>query len=250
MLIGNFCDGLAFVAGRVSARRPTYLSLLRQRNVSQRKATRVRVTLRYAKGNLRCSQQAGSLQTRLSPQTCNLLYPPVAALLGTRTREGEETSPRFASVAEKSGALVVATATEQSSTQSNAIFNPSSSPVSLRWCSAPVAAPGIPVSQLPCGCAEQRGEARIKRDACLSPQGEFAARPRFASSAGCPGAQRRGRRHQGRLSFAYFSLAKQRKVSRPPGRDPACNGRTNIKQRNAVRPPGRDPACHATTNLT
>ncbi|RIX77936.1 hypothetical protein D3H34_17855 [Acidovorax cavernicola] len=31
----------------------------------------------------------------------------------------------------------------------------------------------------------------------------------------------KGRRQQGRLSFAYFSLAKQRKVGRPPGRDPA-----------------------------
>ena len=29
--------------------------------------------------------------------------------------------------------------------------------------------------------------------------------------------------HSARLSFAYFSLAKQRKVRRPPGRDPACH---------------------------
>ncbi len=161
------------VAGRVSARRPTPFSLLRQRKVSKRKATRVRVSLRCAKGNLRCSQQAGSLQTRLSPQTCNLPYPPVAALLGTRTREGEGTSP-------------------------------------------------VPAPH-PCGCAEQRREARKERSACLSPQGEFADSPRFASSAGCPAAQRRGRRHQGRLSFGHLSLAKQRKVPRLPGRDPACH---------------------------
>jgi hypothetical protein len=222
----SLLDGVSFVASRVSARRPTYLcrnalcafSLPRQwralhavltyfakqsyvsTNVSQRKATRVRVSLRCAKGNLRCSQQAGSLQTRFA-QTCNLLHPPVAALLGTRTREGEETSPRFASVGGESG-----------------------SPLSLRWCKAPAAAPGIPAPvPHPCVCAEQRSEARIKRAACLSPQGEFAARLRFASSAGCPGAQHRGRRHQGRLSLAYVSLAKQRKVSRPPGRDPARN---------------------------
>jgi hypothetical protein len=41
------------------------------------------------------------------------------------------------------------------------------------------------------------------------------------STPGCPAAQRRGRRQQGRLLFAYFLLAKQEKVSRPPGRDPA-----------------------------
>jgi hypothetical protein len=84
----SLSDVFAFVAGRVSARRPPYFLLLRQEKVSKEKATRVRVSLRCAKGNLRCSQQAGSLQTRLSPQTCNLLNPPVAALLGTRTREG------------------------------------------------------------------------------------------------------------------------------------------------------------------
>jgi hypothetical protein len=122
--------------------------------------------------------------------------------------------------------------------------------LSLRWCKAPVAAPGIPAPHLPCVCAEQRREARIKRAACLSPQGEFAARPRFASSAGCPGAAHRGRRHQGRLLFAYFLLAKQEKVSRLPGRDPACHERKTSKQRSAVRPPGRDPACHANKHLT
>ena len=45
------------------------------------------------------------------------------------------------------------------------------------------------------------------------------------STAGCPVAQRRGRRQQGRLLFAYFLLAKQEKVSRPPGRDPASDPR-------------------------
>ena len=207
-LSGSLSGDFSFVASRVSARRPTYLSLLRQRNVSQRKATRVCVSLRCAKGNLRCSRRAGSLQTRFA-QTCNLLSPPAAALLGTRTREGEETSPRFASVGGESGSYLP-----------------------LRWCKAPAAAPGIrvpaPLAPVPCGCAEQRREARIKRSACLSPQGEFADSPRFASSAGCPGAQRRGRRHQGRLSFGYFFLAKQRKVPRPPGRDPACHERNNL----------------------
>jgi hypothetical protein len=246
-------DGFALVASRVAPRQAPHFLLLRQEKVSKEKATRVRVSLRCAKGNLRCSQQAGSLQTRLSPQTCNLLYPPVAALLGTRTREVEGIPPCFASVCSRSNCL--ATATQPASTPTKALSKPSSSPfLHLRWCKAPAAAPGIPVpaplAPVPCGCAEQRSEARKKRDACLSPQGEFAARPRFASSAGCPAAQRRGRKHQGRLSLAYVSLAKQRKVSRPPGRDPASTEGKTIKQRSAVRSPDQDPACNVNQNTT
>ena len=174
----------------------------------------MRVSLRYATGNLRCSRRAGNLQTRLAPQTCSLLNPPAAALLGTLTRER------------------VAEAQHQDTRSEYITGLRGSRSLSLRWCVAPVAAPGIPArAPVPCGCAKQRSETRIKRDACLSPQGEFAARPRFASSAGCPVAQRRGRRHQGRLSLAYVSLAKQRKVSRPPGRDPASTeSKTSSKE--------------------
>ena len=76
------------VAGRVSARRPIYFLLLRQKKVAQEKATQVRVSLRCAKGNLRCSRRAGSLQTRFA-QTCNLLSPPAAALLAVEITEVE-----------------------------------------------------------------------------------------------------------------------------------------------------------------
>ncbi|TXJ04834.1 MAG: hypothetical protein E6Q29_14145 [Alicycliphilus sp.] len=39
----------------ICARRRTYLSLLRQRKVGQRKTTLLSVSLRFATGNLRCS---------------------------------------------------------------------------------------------------------------------------------------------------------------------------------------------------
>jgi hypothetical protein len=199
-------DDCVDVAGRVSARQPIYFLLLRQKKVAQEKATRVRVSLRCATGNLRCSRRAGNLQTRLSPQTCSLLNPPAAALLGTRTREREAEAQYQVTRAGASGVP----------------------PLSLRGCKAPAAAPGIAVpAPFPCGCAEQRSEARKKWDACLSPQGEFADRPRFASSAGCPVAQRRGRKHQGRLFFGDFLLATQKKVPRPPGRDPARHDSNN-----------------------
>src|ERR1043165_5467623 len=45
--------------GRVSPRRATYFSLLRQRNVGKRKATLLSASLRFASGNLRCSRFAG-----------------------------------------------------------------------------------------------------------------------------------------------------------------------------------------------
>ena len=49
------------------ARRRTYLSLLRQRKVGQRKTTLLSVSLRFATGNLRCScaGRAAELATRL-----------------------------------------------------------------------------------------------------------------------------------------------------------------------------------------
>ena len=80
----------------------------------------------------------------------------------------------------------------------------------------------------PVGCytlldapAARRGW-RIRARDCLSAAGASSSEtPPAPSTAGCPAAQRRGRRQQVRLFFAYFLLAKQKKVSRPPGRDPA-----------------------------
>jgi len=48
------------------------------------------------------------------------------------------------------------------------------------------------------------------------------ARPRFRRAPQVARSEAEGPRPSGRLSFGYFSLATQRKVPRPPGRDPAC----------------------------
>jgi hypothetical protein len=69
--------------------------------------------------------------------------------------------------------------------------------------------------------AEQRSGGRIRAGACLS-VASLRTTPPHASSARDPA----GARSLARLSFAYFSLAKQRKVSRPPGRTPACHATT------------------------
>ena len=64
------------------------------------------------------------------------------------------------------------------------------------------------------GRAEQRSGDRIRAGACLS-VASLRTTPGDASSARHPA----GARPLARLSFAYFSLAKQRKVSRPTGRN-------------------------------
>ncbi len=64
------------------------------------------------------------------------------------------------------------------------------------------------------GRAEQRSGGRIRAGACLS-VASLRPTPGGASSARHPA----GARPLARLSFAYFSLAKQRKVSRPAGQN-------------------------------
>ena len=76
-------------------------------------------------------------------------------------------------------------------------------------------------SKPPLGRAEQRSSVRIKTLA-LFERSEFASVPNAASSA----RNRVSGTDVARLFFAYFLLAKQKKVSRPPGRDPACHRST------------------------
>ena len=68
------------------------------------------------------------------------------------------------------------------------------------------------------GRAEQRSGGRIRAGACLS-VASLRTTPPHASSARDPA----GARPVARLFFGYFLLAKQKKVTRLPGRDPACH---------------------------
>ena len=76
-------------------------------------------------------------------------------------------------------------------------------------------APRLPA---PLERAEQHSGGRIRAGACLS-VASLRQTPHPASSARHPA----GARSTARLSFAYFSLAKQRKVRRLPGRNPASH---------------------------
>ena len=80
----------------------------------------------------------------------------------------------------------------------------------------------------PLGRAEQRSGDRIRAGACLS-VASLRTTPGGASSARYPA----GARPLARLSFAYFSLAKQRKVRPAAGNKPASRPKPeprNIKQ--------------------
>jgi len=109
------------------------------------------------------------------------------------------------------------------------------------------------------GRAEQRSGGRIRAGACLS-EASLRPTPPPASSARNPA----GARPVARLFFGYFLLAKQKKVTRLPGRVPACNEIQQYKhpagpqpaarlffthfplpkKKRATRPPGRTPARH------
>ena len=70
--------------------------------------------------------------------------------------------------------------------------------------------------------------ARVLRELtrCGCPNGaatqrsEFRSAPRSRTAAGLPRSAAKGSQTGGRLFFAYFLLAKQKKVRRPPGRTP------------------------------
>jgi hypothetical protein len=216
--------------GRVSPRRASYFLLLRQKKVAKEKATLLSVSLRFAAGNLRCSAPAGVRRTRFAQTAAALISPP-PALLGTARREWGSHGPSLRSAPEYSpepAALLPLPPGEGGGEggggRSSALL------------------PRPPALTLTLSRREREGERRpseatarrspnplwLRRGAeCFADQGsqlfersEFCETPRNASTAGCPVAQRRGRRQRGRLFFAYFLLAKQKKVSPPPGGHP------------------------------
>ena len=212
-------DFVAFVASRVSPRRARHFSLSRQRKVPQRKATRVRVTLRCAKGNLRCSQQAGRPQTRLSPQTCVLLSPPVAALLGTRTREwGAENQyqdTRAGKTASASGSRSLALALVQRTSRCPR-YPGSPNPLWLRRAAQ--------------GSAEKAGRM-------FEPAGRVCGSPALREQRRLPRSAAKGTQTPGAPSLCLLSLGEARESESPAGARPGLPR----KQKHLLQ---RSPTCY------
>ncbi|MDR6534341.1 hypothetical protein J2739_000101 [Variovorax soli] len=241
-----------FEAGAgASSRQPSHFLLLRQKKVTKEKATPLRVTLRFATGNLRCSLQAGSAQTRFA-QTRAALDPPEAALLGTR--RGEWTGPSLRSASNGLAArglermhvhVHVHGPTHtyahghghghghghthtHTNTYEHGHVDVHGMCLRLRSVSQDLQRPSSRAPhkdapwrvgvQLPSG--RSRG-AQLFADqgrACLSEASLRGPREKRAPQASRSEAQGRGQ--WGRLFFGYFLLAKQKKVTRPPGRHP------------------------------
>ncbi len=71
---------------------------------------------------------------------------------------------------------------------------------------------------IPSGCAEERSVSRTRARSCLSEASS--ARPRETRAPQVARSEAEGRRQWGRLSLLTF-FGETKKVSRPPGRDPA-----------------------------
>ena len=210
-------------AGECARRRSNFL-LLRQKKVTKEKATPLSASLRFASGNLRCSRPAGSRSNSLRcaslRQSRALIRWPLRSSAHTEGmgEPNSRTAPRAI-----------------------ASLGP------LLWAQAPCAGRslfGVERSDDPNGClavhpllaAPAAGRLRggmgarapmlrdLTRRGCPSgaaqQQSEFHGAPRNRPGAGLPLRTAKGSQTWGRLSFGYFSLAKQRKVPRPPGRNP------------------------------
>ena len=179
-----------------------------------------------------------------SAQTARGPDPPGAALLGTPRRGGGGQNSRTSTRA--IAALGPTSARQTANGKRQTANGKRQTPHTTPHCAQRLCHPGQAQqwhvwmfwgASIPCGCAcagvlagwrvcrrthPQRG---LTRRGCPSaaPQArsEFHGAPRKCSGAGVPQRCALGSQSWGRFSFGYFSLAKQRKVPRPPGRDPA-----------------------------
>jgi hypothetical protein len=188
--------------------------LRRQKKVTKEKATRLSGSFRFAPGNLRCSIPAGCVRTRFAQTTAALDTASICAARPGQTGFGGEGGfgeaetrkarprrsplplPTLPPVGLGRGAQVKADQGERLSepkaSSSETPLLPSTAGLSY-WGQTPIS--------LRCFAPDPQGEPKAWRIGALTPK---TPRP------------------SGRLSFGYFSLATQRKVPRPPGRDPAC----------------------------
>ena len=213
-------------AGECARRRSNFL-LLRQKKVTKEKATPLSASLRFASGNLRCSRPAGSRSNSLRcaslRQSRALIRWPLRSSAHTEGM-GEPNSQTASRAIASLGPLLWAQAprTRRSACRVERSDDPKGC-LDVLGCPPPVAAPAA--GRLRGGMGASAPMLRhLTRRGCPSgaaqQQSEFHGAPRKRTAAGLPRSAAQGSQTGGRLSFGYFSLAKQRKVPRPPGRTP------------------------------
>ena len=215
---------LQWAGAGISPRRARYFSLLRQRKVPKRKATPLSASLRFASGNLRCSRPAGSRSNSLRcaslKQSRALIRWPLCSSAHTEGRgsQNSRTATRaIASLGPVSGAQAPCAG------RSICWVERSDDPNGCLDVHPLLAAPAA--GRLRGGMGARAPMLRdLTRRGCPSgaaqQQSEFHGAPRKRTAAGLPRSAAKGSQTGGRLSFGYFSLAKQRKVPRSPGRNP------------------------------
>jgi len=215
----------------------THFSLLRQRKVSKRKATRLSGSLRFATGNLRCPRKTGvganslhfvTLKQRaaLIPFFSGITGPDRTGQSGNEVRTAEQPNSRRARVRVQTqtlnatnsiagsafAAYVRATFDAKKDSRLVATF-----PVLLlpplgegRDGGLPESesAPASPVLSGPASA----GKNGIRAARCLSRR-RVCADPRFCRRSQVARSEAKGPRQPGRLFFGDFLLAKQKKVT-------------------------------------
>ncbi len=204
-----------------SPRRATHFLLLRQKKVSKEKATPLSASLRFASGNLRCSRPAGSRSNSLRCASLRQSRALIRWPLRSSAHTEGSGSPTAARAIASLGPVrrVQTPRTRRSASRVERSEDPNGCLAVNPLLAAPAA------GRLRGGT---RVGARVLRDltrrGCPSgaaqQQSEFHGAPRKCTAAGLPRSAAQGSQTGGRLSFGYFSLAKQRKVPRPPGRNP------------------------------
>ena len=202
------------------ARRRTFFSCVAKKR-RQKKATPLSASLRFASGNLRCSRPAGSRSNSLRcaslRQSRALIRWPLCSSAHTEGSGSPTAARAIASLGPNSSAQVPRAG------RCSVRVERSDDPNGCLAVHPLLAAPAA--GRLRGGMGVEAPMLRdLTRRGCLSgaaqQQSEFHGAPRKRTAAGLPRSAAQGSQTGGRLSFGYFSLAKQRKVPRPPGRNP------------------------------
>ena len=217
----NSVLGLSAGAG-LSPRRARYFSLLRQRKVPKRKATPSLRPLRCAKGQT-CGVSVAGCAVELTALRSSFVQTSTASQFTRHGRFDAHAHPATAPPQAQPAGVG-----SQTSKQPDIHSGHRCARLGLRsvWRLRPrvgaerSAAKQRPVWMFcplcPSGCAEERRVWRIKARDCLSAASSSETPPN-PSTAGCPGAKRRGRRQWGRPFFGSFLSATRKKGTRMPG---------------------------------
>ncbi len=211
--------------GRVSPRRASHFLLLRQKKVTKEKATHCLRPLRFATGQPAVLAFRGVSQNSLHCVPLRQLRALIRETLRSSAQPEGWVGPSLRSATDTQQAFASLGPGER---------RPRAFALSLPHTRTRHGA----LTLIPSGCAEERRRKRDKGRSCLSEASS--ADPRFLRAPQVARSEAEGHRQRGRLFFAYFLLAKQKKVGRPPGRDPAndlTNRRKGDNKKQPVRPP-------------